>query len=336
MPSLFASFKATSAFLREAWFQGSPSWTLDDIPDLSGQVFIVTGGNSGLGKDTVRALLQHDARVYLACRDEKRATEALDELFADTGRRALFLKLDLADLESIRNAVFEFTRKEQRLDVLYNNAGVLATSLDVITSTGYDMAFHTHLLGPYYLTTLLLPLLISTTRLRPDKHTRIVNLTSSAHHFVGDPPVRFATFKDGAERRKEPDLAFFYCQSKFGTILMSNEFARRYRELRVMSCAVNPGNFSTPLQKNTQSFHRFLNDCCLFLYPAKWGCITQLWAGTAPSALSANGKYVVPWGRIGQPHEGTEDVELGVRLWRYLEEQIEERNLNARSGDEQS
>ncbi|KAF5311598.1 hypothetical protein D9611_009425 [Ephemerocybe angulata] len=321
--SLVSTVQATTSFLKEAWFQGTPTWTTADIPDLSGQVFIVTGGNSGLGKDTVRALLEHEARVYVASRDEKRSLAAIDELFEQTGRRALFLQLDLADLKSVKMAADQFLSKETRLDVLYNNAGVLGTPLDVVAN-GYDMAFHTHILGPFYLTTLLLPLLTATAKLRPDQNARVVNLTSSAHHLVGSPPLEFDTFKDGPERRKREDLAFFYCQSKFATILFSNELSRRYKDQGIVSIAVNPGNFSTSLQRrmNESSVHSFLTEYCLFLYPGEWGSITQLWAGTAPEALEASGKYVAPWGRIGQPHPETEDVELAVKLWVYLEEQI--------------
>ncbi|TEB39829.1 NAD-P-binding protein [Coprinellus micaceus] len=322
MPSLFFPLRAAYAFFKEAWFLGSPSWTTEDIPDLTGQVFIVTGGNSGLGKETVRALLEHNARVYLASRDEKRALAAIDELFDQTGRKARFLHLDLADFTSIKAAATEFLRKEKRLDVLFNNAGIMTTPTEV-TPNGYDRVVHTNLLGPFYFTKLLLPLLISTSQARPDGQTRIVNLTSSVHHLVES--LNFDAFHDGLERRARAGSSFSYCQSKFGDILFSNELSRRYKDQGVISTAVNPGNFATQLQQpQADSMLTHVVHWCLFIYPPEWGSLTQLWAGVAPDAAETSGKYVIPWGRIGQPNEATEDVELAVKLWIWLEDQVKD------------
>ncbi|KAK7435108.1 hypothetical protein VKT23_019801 [Stygiomarasmius scandens] len=129
-------------------FPPKPTWSVDEIPDLTGQVIIVTGGNTGLGKLTVEALLNHNAKVYLAARSQSKASEAIQDLFNKTGNKAIsWLKLDLADLQSIKAAVTEFTSKENHLHVLFNNAGVMLPDIKDLTAQGYDLQFGTNVLG---------------------------------------------------------------------------------------------------------------------------------------------------------------------------------------------
>ncbi|KAJ8488637.1 hypothetical protein ONZ51_g3428 [Trametes cubensis] len=99
-------------------------WGVADIPDLTGKVMIVTGGNAGIGRETVKALLLHNAKVYMASRNEEKALAAITQLERETGRRAIFLKLDLANLSSVKAAAQEFMSKETKLHVLFNNGGV--------------------------------------------------------------------------------------------------------------------------------------------------------------------------------------------------------------------
>ena len=90
------------------FYPPSPKWTTDNISDLSGKVFIVTGGSSGIGKETCKQLLLKNAKVYLAARSESKAQEALDELEKETGKKAIFQKLDLADLDAVKKSAQEF------------------------------------------------------------------------------------------------------------------------------------------------------------------------------------------------------------------------------------
>lgn len=99
-----------------------------DIPALDGKVAIVTGGNTGLGLETTRELLRNGAKVYLAARSEARATEAIKQLKAENHKGAVeWLPLDLQDLDSVREAAKKFSSKEKHLNILFNNAGVMAT-----------------------------------------------------------------------------------------------------------------------------------------------------------------------------------------------------------------
>lgn len=86
----------------------SPQWSVDKISDLSGKVFIVTGGNAGIGKETCKQLLLKNAKVYLVARSESKAQAALDELEKETGKKAIFHKLDLSDLDAIKESAREF------------------------------------------------------------------------------------------------------------------------------------------------------------------------------------------------------------------------------------
>ncbi|KAH6912950.1 hypothetical protein BKA70DRAFT_1370371 [Coprinopsis sp. MPI-PUGE-AT-0042] len=316
------------AFFREAWFLGKPAWTVDDIPDLTDMVIIVTGGNSGIGLQTVRALLKRNARVYIASRSVPKSLAIIEELYAETGQRAQFLELDLANLDSIESAAAEFKRKETRLDILFNNAGRLSLPIEV-TANGYDPVFHTNVLGPFYFTKLLLPLLLQTAKLQEGAaRPRVVNVTSSAHHFAGVPMLDFNSFKDGPGRRKHTDLDHFYSQSKAAIIVFSNELARQYGDMLV-SVSVNPGNFRTALTRDVHDRVRNLfTKYLLYHHPDEWSCITQLWAGLAPDADQFNGKYVIPWGKAGKPRPETEDSVLAKELWTWLEEQVEGRALD--------
>jgi len=104
-------------------FPGKPHWTAKDMPDLAGKVVCVTGGNTGIGYETCKALLEHNAKVYLAARSEQKATAAIEKLKRETGKSDIhWLKLDLSDLPSCAAAAKELASKERKLDILFNNA----------------------------------------------------------------------------------------------------------------------------------------------------------------------------------------------------------------------
>ncbi|KAF8347103.1 hypothetical protein F5887DRAFT_1060859 [Amanita rubescens] len=103
------------------YFPPAPLFAVDDIPDLSGKVMIVTGANTGIGKETAKALLSHNAKVYFACRNETKAREAISELREATGKEGIFLPLDLADLRSVKAGAESFMSQEKELHVLFNS-----------------------------------------------------------------------------------------------------------------------------------------------------------------------------------------------------------------------
>ncbi|KAG9076657.1 hypothetical protein FRC06_009380, partial [Ceratobasidium sp. 370] len=158
-------------------------FTVEQIPDLAGQVMIVTGGNAGAGRETCKALLNKNAKVYLTARSKAKADDAIEWLKKETGgKEPMFLQLDLSNLDSVRKAAEEFKSKEQELHVLFNNAGVMVPPVEQKTADGYDLQFGTNVLGHYFFTILLLPTLVHTAKNSPRAHghARVINTSSSA------------------------------------------------------------------------------------------------------------------------------------------------------------
>ncbi|KAJ7038772.1 NAD(P)-binding protein [Mycena alexandri] len=295
-------------------FPPKSKFSVDDIPDLDGQVIIVTGGNSGLGKETVKALLQHNAKVYIAARNAKNSKEAIEDLKAQTGKEAEFLQLDLADLQSIKRAAAEFSQKETQLHVLFNNGGVMLPPIEQVTAQNYDLTFGTNVLGHFYLTKLLLPRLVETAS--PGKPARVINTSSSGAEMLGG-PINFNTLKDGPARKKFGAQKLYF-QSKFANVAFSNELYRRYGDQGIMSVALNPGNLQSNLQRHMSGVQAFIIN--LLLYPTANGALTQLWAGTTEVGATFGGKYLFPWARMGK--SPSKDAVAEKELWTWLEEQV--------------
>ncbi|KAF9232100.1 hypothetical protein BU15DRAFT_81613 [Melanogaster broomeanus] len=297
-------------------FPGSPKYSANDIPDMSGKVVLVTGATAGIGKETARVLLTKNAKVWITARSKSKGEATLTELKSNTGRDAHILLMDLANLKSVKAAAEEFLSKETQLNVLFNNAGVMAPPIDQLTDDGYDLQFGTNVLGHFYLTKLVLPVLLSTAKSAPDGIARVVNTSSNGHWFGN---LKFDTWRDGPARRKQSKFSL-YGQSKTGNIVFSAELKRRYGDQGIVSTSLNPGGIRTELARHVRSFA----DAILYsmLYDVSYGAITQLYAGTVPDGASLNGKYLIPWARIGKPRADTQDSQLGKELWTWLEEQV--------------
>ncbi|KAF9559167.1 NAD(P)-binding protein [Agrocybe pediades] len=299
-------------------FPPKPQFSVDDIPDLSGKVVIVTGANTGIGKETAKALLAHNAKVYIAARNEEKAERAIAELKKETGNAdAHFLKLDLSDLGSVKRAAEEFLSKEKELHILFNNAGVMVPPVEKLTTQGYDLQFGTNVLGHFYFTKLLLPSLLAGAKSSSDGKARVVNTSSSASNMVSG--LDFNTFKDSPARKKK--LAWIlYGQSKLGNVVFARELARRYGDQGIVSTSLNPGNLKSDLQRHLSWIETFFTQ--LVLYPTPYGALTQLYAGTSREGADLNGEYLIPWARIGHANPAAEDRKLGEELWKWMEEQV--------------
>ncbi|KAF9529351.1 hypothetical protein CPB83DRAFT_875505 [Crepidotus variabilis] len=258
-------------------------FSVDEIPDLTGKIIIVTGANTGIGKETPKELLAHNAKVYMACRK-------LKEL---TGKDCIFLKLDLSNLSSIRATTEEFL------------SGVFRPPVEQITVQGYDLQFGVNTLAPFFLTKCLLPALLNAAKACPDSKPRVINTASAAAY--SHSTIDFDILKDTEKRRKQGDM-FLYGQSK-GTILFSNELARRWGDQGI-----------TDLQRSVPKVERAVMNK-LVLYPADKGALTQLWAGTMPECAEYNGQYLAPWARLSKLPKGTDDLELAKKMWAWLEDQ---------------
>jgi NAD(P)-dependent dehydrogenase (short-subunit alcohol dehydrogenase family) len=210
----------------------STKWTADQIPDQTGRVAVVTGANSGLGLSTARELARAGAHVVLACRNLEKGEAAKREV----GAGAELEKLDLASLDSVREFAERFCGAHDGLDLLINNAGLMAPPRGV-TADGFEMQFGTNVLGHFALTGRLLGAMEG----RPD--ARIVTLSSNAHKLGR---INFDDLQ--SERRYNRWRA--YNQSKLGDLMLALELDRRLRAAgsTVRSLAAHPGYSATNLQ----------------------------------------------------------------------------------------
>ncbi|KAG8892115.1 hypothetical protein FRB99_002941, partial [Tulasnella sp. 403] len=177
-----------------------------ETPDLTGKVALVTGGNSGIGYESVKHLAKHGAKVYLAARSEERATAAIQKLREEGALQkgsVEFLKVDLASLRDVRRAADELVKKEQHLHILINNAGLLAKLDRTLTDEGIVETLAVNHFGHFLLTTSLLPLLKSTSR-EDGSDVRIVNMASEAYKFP--PAVNKIDSLDSLDVSKEATL----------------------------------------------------------------------------------------------------------------------------------
>jgi len=258
--------------------------------------------------------------VYLFSRSASKAEAAIAQLKAETGKEAHFIACDLSDLPSIKKCALEFMAREERLDVLFNNAGVMMSPMDQFTQQGYDMQFGTNVLGHGYLTILLLPLLQSTAKYFGS--ARVVTTSSSAHLGAPKGGFHYATLKDGPAHNK---LASYtgYFQSKWGNVVFAKELARRFGGAGIISVSLNPGVIRTELARWLDGVSAFVTRAMGFDVDPL-GATTQLYAGTAPEAASLNGEYFIPWARHGSARKDTNDAAAGKALWEWIEEQVKD------------
>ncbi|KAF8909132.1 hypothetical protein CPB85DRAFT_1376265 [Mucidula mucida] len=294
-------------------------WVPTDMPDLTGQVVIVTGGNSGVGKEMVKALLARNARVYIACRSLKRATEAINELKEEIRKEALFLEMDLADLASIKKGVQSWLKKEQKLDVLFNNAGVMWCPVEHTTKEGYDMQWGTNVLGHHFLTSLLLPTLLATAKNSPTGTARVVNTASSGYMFGNVDWESLDRAAKGRKRCADVGTGDLYYNSKLGNVLLSTYLHNHYHDQGIIATSLNPGNLRSSLLRHIPQWQE--NLAMKIIHPVEMGAITGLYGGIGGDAKLVAGKHLIPWARIGTKTTLGADVKLADDVWGWCEAQ---------------
>ena len=214
------------------------SWTSADIPDLSGRIAVVTGANGGLGLETARALAAAGADVIMAARDAQKASAANDSIRrSHPDARLEVVPLDLASLDSVRSAAATILARGEAVDILINNAGVMACP-ERRTADGFEMQFGVNHLGHFALTSLLMPALLRA------EAARVVSVTSTAHHMgrAVDPS------NPHLEGRYGPWTA--YGQSKLANFHFAIGLQRRFAAAgpRASSLVAHPGLTNTDLQ----------------------------------------------------------------------------------------
>ena len=263
--------------------------TTDDVlagHDLAGLTVFVTGGNSGLGQETGRAMAARGAAVVLMGRDQAKLDESADAIRAEHPAAHIeTITGDLGSLASLAECGAEARARLAKIDLLINNAGVMACPHET-TADGFERQFGTNHLGHFALTAHLMPLIAAGTK------KRIVNLSSRAHHMAS------VDFADLHFERRAYDPWVSYGQSKTANVLFSVELERRYGAQGIHAYAVHPGGINTNLGRHLTPemaaalMERVTKSDSGFQWKTiPQGAATSCWAATAPELAGAGGVY---------------------------------------------
>ncbi|KAH6886189.1 hypothetical protein B0T10DRAFT_575877 [Thelonectria olida] len=314
----------------------STTFSPDSLPDLTGRVYLVTGGNTGIGKSTVIGLASHGARVYLGARSESKAMAAIEEIKAQLpSAKIFFLPLDLSSFRSVVSAARKLCSDETSLHGLVNNAGIMGVPFS-LTADGYETQLQTNYLSHWLLTFHLLPLLQATAANSVPGTVRIVNVTSDGHASFA--PKAGIEFDDISLEKASPMTR--YGQSKLANVLHAKYLHKAYgpttdvknpRRNAIYIAAVHPGHIDTNLNRQAtgaapSSVLRAVTPvmrCLGILDDQSKGAWSSLFA-VASDQFGANdsGAYIIPYAKIGTPSKLARDEELGGRLWEWTRDKF--------------
>lgn len=308
------------------------SSTADEVladKDLKGRTVLITGGYSGLGHETARAMASKGAHVIISGRDATKLSAAADTLAEETGARVDTLVCDLASLDSIRKAASEANDRFDKIDLLINNAGVMACD-EAKTADGFEMQFGTNHIGHFLLTNLLMPLVEKGTR------PRIVNLSSRGHHIA---PV---DFDDPNFENRPYEKWLSYGQSKTANVLFAVGLEDRLAARGIHSYALHPGGIHTNLGRH-MSEEDVANLMARIQQAAEergeqpqpfktipQGAATTCWVATTEELEGAGGLYCEDCHVANEDNEDTGggvrsyaiDKDKADRLWKMSEEMV--------------
>lgn len=307
-----------------AW-RNPRSFSAAAIPPLDGRVAVVTGGNTGIGKATVKELVRKGAHVVFSSRDSRRGHAARMEVLFDTGKDpgekgvVDMLRLDLGSFKSVRAFAEQFKAKKLSLHILVLNAGVMGCEFGA-TDDGYETQFGTNHLGHFLLTSLLLDTLV--------EKSRVVVVSSLAHLNPYPEGIRFDSLRGDAVSGYDPMKA--YGQSKLANVLFSQELSARLKGRSVLVNAVHPGVIFTELGRHLQG--KMEQDMGKFgwkvfaalystLVMGSWldGALTQLWVATSPDVERGmvSGKYFDPVAVEAPVGLHAQNATLQQQLWEW-------------------
>jgi NAD(P)-dependent dehydrogenase (short-subunit alcohol dehydrogenase family) len=293
-------------------------WTVDNIPDLSGKVIIVTGANCGLGFASSKEFARKGAKVIMACRSMEKGQAALNQIIKEIpNASAEVMWLDLARLKSIHQFAKEFKAKYNHLDVLLNNAGIMFTPYGK-TEDGFEQQFGVNHLGHFALTGHLLDVLKKTSK------SRVVNVSSSGHT-MGEMDFDDLMFENNGYGRQKA-----YGRSKLANLLFTYELQRRFENAGInsISVAAHPGASNTNLSRHV---NRILYAILLIVA----GPLTQIAARGALPQIRASvdpdlngGEYYGPDGFnemrgfpvLVQSNAASHNIADAKKLWEVSEE----------------
>jgi NAD(P)-dependent dehydrogenase (short-subunit alcohol dehydrogenase family) len=292
------------------------------VPDQSGQLIVITGANSGTGREAARRLAAAGARVIMAVRTTAKGEQARAEILArQPGADLEVRRVDLADLASVREFADGLIADGAPIDLLINNAGVMAPPTRMTTADGFELQFGSNFLGPFALTVRLLPLVLAA------RAPRVVTMSSGTASYGR---IRF----DDLQWERRYSANFAYAQSKLADLMLTGHLAAvaARRGWSLLSTAAHPGFTRTNLQTAGASLGRdrpkrtVLNS--LGILPSQdveQGTEPLLYAATSPAAVA--GGYYGPGGRFGlvgpatavRPPRSARSAATAARLWSEAE-----------------
>jgi NAD(P)-dependent dehydrogenase (short-subunit alcohol dehydrogenase family) len=292
--------------------------------DLSGKLALVTGGSGGLGAETARALASKGARVVITARDIAKGENVTKEIRKATGNEDIEIEeLELGSLASIRAFADRFLARHGALQLLVNNAGVMACPFGK-TSDGFELQFGTNHLGHFLMTGLIAPALLN------GAPGRVVSVSSRGHQLS---PI---VFDDIHFEQREYDKWLSYGQSKTANILLAVELERRLGSRGVHANAVHPGVIPTDLarhmeQADYEHLRKRAPGGMLRIKTVESGAATAVYAATAPELEGRGGLYLEDChvaevddaeGAIGGVRSYALDADAAKRLWSISEEMV--------------
>ncbi|KAI0017757.1 hypothetical protein F4780DRAFT_573617 [Xylariomycetidae sp. FL0641] len=295
----------TISFMKQS-FPGKPKFTEKDMPELTGKVAIVTGSNTGLGKEVAQMLYAKGAKVYMMARSEEKtraAMRSIEEAVPKSSGELVFLALDLSDFDKVKAAAAAFLAREQRLDLLVNNAGVGYPPKGSRSAQGWQLVLAVNCLSTWLFTQQLTPLVVKTARAAYTRGAvRVVWVSSSAAEGVdptkfvdGLPQDNSAAANDKFEAKGQMPVYFL---SKLGAYYYAAEYAKRHRDDGVVSVSLNPGNLDSEFWREQGA----MMTCILrktLLHPPKMGAYTVIYAALSPEVtMDKSGRFIAPWGQL--------------------------------------
>ncbi len=275
---------------------------------IAGKTYFVTGTNSGIGKSAVEALAAAGGKVVLASRSEEKTRPVLDAIRSTwPSADARFVQIDVADLSSVKRVAEEYLASGRPLDCLINNAGVAGT--EGLSPDGFDLTYATNHIGPFLLTSLLLP------RIQESEQGRVVDVSSVANKTAKG--IDWSML----ERRTVAARSGFaaYAETKLMNVLHARELARRLAGSRVTTYAVHPGGVASNIWRALPGPVQWVLK--LFLISNEKGAAPVVYLATDPALASASGQYYERF-RETRPNPLGDDPALARELWNRTEAAI--------------
>jgi len=284
-----------------------------DVADMTGKTVVVTGGNSGIGRETALALATAGARVVITARDASRGDAAVSAIRSASGNEQIEVAVfDLADMASVRSGASQLLALCDRIDVLVNNAGLVLSERHE-TPDGFESTFAINHLGPFLLTTLLLE------RVKQSVPARIVNVASTAHKGAR----RGLDFDDLQSSRRYSGMQV-YSKSKLANIHFTTALARRLASTGVTVNCLHPGTVATGYGRDGDAKGMLalgIKIASPFFLTAEKGARTSIYLASSPEVSQVTGKYFVKC-KQRRPSKAARDDAAADRLWEVSEDLV--------------